>query len=395
VSDALRLLFIVPEWPPHVVGGGGYVFSRIARGLRARGHEITVAHGEYTNTNPIAIPSRRRDLDGLTRYILPLLPTPSSMRWLETTLPPTPPAAMGLARLIAGNRWDVISLHGTAFPLIDASAFLARRLGIRHAFTVHGVPEGPFERGALVGACYRAYYKLMTRRTILFADGLTAVSQAIMRHPLLDIREAVIIANGIDADAFDETVDHTIPSAPPRLISLSRLSHHKGIDIAVEAVTALTNQGMDIRYDIHGADAGEQTHLQTMIAQSSARERIVLHGKLLASERNRAFAQADLCVIPSRRESFGLVALEAMAAGLPVVATDVEGLPEVVEGCAILAKPNDPQSLQTAIRSALEPRRRKEMIAQGRARARTFLWDDIVTRYESFFRSLAHSATNR
>jgi glycosyltransferase involved in cell wall biosynthesis len=235
----------------------------------------------------------------------------------------------------------------------------------------------------------------MTRTTILSANKVTAVSRGIMRHPLLRIRGAEIIQNGIDEADFDDATDHATPQVPVRLITLSRLSKHKGIDTAVEAVAMLVRDGVEVRYDIYGGDADEQVNLEALIDRLGIRNCVALRGRLKPADRARAFAEADLCIVPSRRESFGLVALEAMAVGLPVVATNVEGLPEVTGDAAILTNPDDADALRTGILSALDPAVRRSMIARGRQRARSFLWDRVVEEYEASFDEVIASAPRR
>jgi glycosyltransferase involved in cell wall biosynthesis len=111
------------------------------------------------------------------------------------------------------------------------------------------------------------------------------------------------------------------------------------------------------------------------------------HSKLPAH-----YASADLFVLPSRMENFPLVLLEAMASGLPVVATAVGGVPEmVVHGeTGLLVPANDPQALADAINSLLDDRERmKEMGARGRERVRQqYTWDKVAERLVGYFREI-------
>jgi glycosyltransferase involved in cell wall biosynthesis len=96
------------------------------------------------------------------------------------------------------------------------------------------------------------------------------------------------------------------------------------------------------------------------------------------------YAKADLFVLPSRRESFGLVLAEAMAAGLPVIATQVGAIPEVVKDgeTGILVPPEDPSALANAVSDLLDhPRVMKDMGTRGRERAeKHFTWDKVAQR---------------
>jgi phosphatidylinositol alpha-1,6-mannosyltransferase len=111
------------------------------------------------------------------------------------------------------------------------------------------------------------------------------------------------------------------------------------------------------------------------------------HSKLPAH-----YASAHLFVLPSRMENFPLVLLEAMAGGLPVVATAVGGVPEmVVHGeTGLLIPPNDPQALAEAINSLLDdPERMEAMGAKGRQRVmERFTWDKVAERMVGYFREI-------
>ena len=104
-------------------------------------------------------------------------------------------------------------------------------------------------------------------------------------------------------------------------------------------------------------------------------------------------AAADLLVVPSRWEGFGIVAAEGMAAGVPIVASAVDGLVEVVGDAGVLVPPSDVQSLRAAIESLRDdPARREFLGARGRARVRErFHVRDMVAKYEALYRELADS----
>ena len=111
------------------------------------------------------------------------------------------------------------------------------------------------------------------------------------------------------------------------------------------------------------------------------------HGKLPDH-----YANADLFVLPSKMEAFGLVLAEAMASGLPVVSTRVGGIPEVVEEgvTGLLVPPNDPPALAEAIIDLLDDRdRMRAMGVRGRERVREhFTWDKVAERVVGFYEEI-------
>ncbi|EQD47331.1 Glycosyl transferase, group 1 domain protein, partial [mine drainage metagenome] len=103
------------------------------------------------------------------------------------------------------------------------------------------------------------------------------------------------------------------------------------------------------------------------------------------------YRRADLFVLPSLFEPFGIVLLEAMAAGLPIVASRVGGIPEVVaEGeCALLCPPNDPAGLADALaRLTADDGLRRRLGAAGRRRALAFSWETVIPEWVRLFESV-------
>ncbi|EQD38607.1 glycosyl transferase group 1 [mine drainage metagenome] len=120
--------------------------------------------------------------------------------------------------------------------------------------------------------------------------------------------------------------------------------------------------------------------------------RVVWTGGVPPDALRREYASADLFVLPSHMEPFGIVLLEAMAAGLPVVATSVGGIPEVVHSglTGLLVPPRDPAALARALDTLVaDPQLRSRFGDRGRARAEEFSWPRLIPKFLELFRELA------
>jgi glycosyltransferase involved in cell wall biosynthesis len=168
------------------------------------------------------------------------------------------------------------------------------------------------------------------------------------------------------------------------LLCVGAVAFHKGQDVLVNALA-----GMD---DLPGwscsivgsldADPGFAMRTAAAIRSAGLTGRIELLGVLTGRRLARAYHAADLVVVPSRAESYGMVVAEAMARGIPVVAARVGGVPEVIAGstAAVLIPPDDPVALRAVLRQWwTEPPRRAVLKAEAvRSRTRTRTWDDAA-----------------
>ena len=147
--------------------------------------------------------------------------------------------------------------------------------------------------------------------------------------------------------------------------------------------------------DVELVVAGQGTQHDRYVAEAHDRVRFV--GHLPRSGLASLLASAEVAVVPSLYEPFGLAALEAMAAGTPVVASAVGGLREVVsEAAGMLVPPDDPGALQmTLIRLLADPSRRAELSRAGRRRAEQLSWSAAAASYLQAYDDVRRAAASR
>jgi glycosyltransferase involved in cell wall biosynthesis len=141
------------------------------------------------------------------------------------------------------------------------------------------------------------------------------------------------------------------PDGVLRLVFLGRLDPQKGIENLLEALSLIGNH--DVRLDIYGAgDSSYSKRLASLVNDLNLGDRVRFHGRVEAEEKTKVFLAADLCVVPSHVENFGMVVIEALAHGVPVIAS--KGTPWatlVSKQCGLWVE-NSPESLAQAVQSA-------------------------------------------
>lgn len=223
-----------------------------------------------------------------------------------------------------------------------------------------------------------------------------------------DPRRVTVIPCGVDPDVFRPMRQVDAREVLGRdqcerlVLFVGRIEQIKGIDVLLDGLGALFRRRPDLRNEIclvvvGGAldptdDAPETEKLEELrrlVHQHRMEDVVDFVGSVDQRRLAVWYAAADVCAVPSLTESFGLVALEAMACGTPVVATRVGGLQTVVEDgvSGLLVPPGDPNSLAGAIEQVLMDQRLRMHLAHGaRDRAEHFTWkqmaDDIVALYD-------------
>ncbi|WP_427383667.1 glycosyltransferase family 4 protein [Janibacter sp. G56] len=343
----------------------------VARELVAQGADVqvwTVDRGEHLGS---------RVVDGVpVRY----LPTPLPARDVRSL------ASFGFRAPAAWSRWwrafrafrpEV--LHVQCFGPNGLYALaLHRATGTPLIVSAHGETladdHGAFEESALLRAGLR---EAITRAAVV-----TGCSEFALR----DLRErfgltgGVVVPNGVD---LDEPVGPppVLTDGAPVVFAVGRVERMKGFDLLLDAVARFD----DVRVVI-GGDGAALADLREQASALGLGERATFLGRLSRPEVGAWMGRADVVAVPSRREAFGIVVLEAWRAGTPVVVTNRGGTGEfVMDGQdGLLVDPTDIDALAAALRRVLaDPRLADEFASAGRQRVESYTWAMVAERYRS------------
>ncbi len=351
------------------VGGLERVVRSIAAGHRARGNRVVVAPVVEASAGHPFVESLR----GLDLEIVPIVVSPRG--YLSERA--------ALAALCTRRRPDVVHTHGYRADVVDAG--VARSMGIPTVTTVHGFTGGGWKNWV-----YERLQRLALRRF----DAVVAVSR-----PLGDalVRDGVpaarvhVIRNAWDGTAtfLDRAAARQwlgVPVDGVRIGWVGRLSREKGPDIVLEALALMDNHRITLSMVGDGNEIGR---LRARAVDLGVEDRVTWHGTVPAAA--SVFPAFDVFVLSSRTEGTPMVLFEAMAAGVPIVASAVGGVPDVVSRAeAILVSRDDPAALATAVRGVLTaPTLTQERVRAGRRRLSCdFAAAPWLERYEELYRGL-------
>lgn len=240
------------------------------------------------------------------------------------------------------------------------SVRLVRRMGIRPLLHFHNKGVSTRQDRWLYHLLYRGLFK--DAKVILQSENLYPdVSRYVVRE------DACFCPNGIDAPACPGREEHPVPE----LLFLSNLLPEKGVEDLLDACKLLKDRKFTCRFvgaPTPDIDAGR---LHLLSAERGVEDIVRYDGPLYGSDKQAAWAGADVFVLPTHNDCFPLVVLEAMAAGLPVVSTREGGIPEEVEDgvTGLLCDKESPESLADSLRFVLDdPALRRRMGEAGRER---------------------------
>jgi glycosyltransferase involved in cell wall biosynthesis len=262
-----------------------------------------------------------------------------------------------LARLVRRLRADVVHTH-----LVHADVYggLAAALrGARVVSTKHN--DDPFRLGP---------FRYVERGLGRLSSRIVTITEALRRFTVervgVPAHKVETIHYGIDdlPAAWGTNPPDDVPSDARVLLSIARLTRQKGVDVAVRALALLPHDTVLVVL----GEGPERSRLESLARELGLSERVFLRGR--EPDVAAWLRRASLLVHAARWEGFGLGVLEAMIAGLPVVASDVSSLPELVvdEETGVLVRPDDPPSLARGITRALEDAERLGAAGLGRAR---------------------------
>ncbi|CAN5615050.1 glycosyltransferase family 4 protein [soil metagenome] len=332
----------------------------LARSLRALGHETRVLA-------PCDGPPPDGGVTPLGNSI------PTAANGSVAPLAPDLPAQLRLIRALRDEAFDVLHLHEPLAPGATMTACLVRAAPLVGTF--HAAGTSAAYRWA--GPALRYLARRLDVRCAVSDDARDLAASSLGG-------EYEMVWNGIEGDRFAKATPW--PTEGPTIFFLGRHEPRKGLTVLLDAMA-------DLPAEVRLWVGGDGPDTERLRSQVSGDERIEWLGRIDEDEKERRLRGADVFCAPSLRgESFGVVLLEGMAAGTPVVASDLPGYSNVARAGrdALLVPPGDVPALAGALRRVLtdiEPAR--SLALSGEERAAEFAMDRLAEHYLEIYRRVA------
>jgi glycosyltransferase involved in cell wall biosynthesis len=360
-------------------GGQNVHVESLARALARAGHDVTV----YTRRDSADLPDRVRTADGVLVEHLqagPATPVPK-----DELLPLVGSLGSELAARFAADRPDLVHAHFWMSGLAALSATRGLDVPVVQTFHALGVTKRRFQGRQDTSPPVRIRMERALARDVdrVVATSTDEVSELLR---LGAVRSRItVVPSGVDVEQFSPDGPVAERTDRPRVLCIGRLVPRKGFDTVIRALAAVP----DAELVIAGGPAADQLsgdpearRLRRLAERFGVADRVQLIGAVPRPDMPALLRSADLVVCTPWYEPFGIVPLEAMACGVPVVASAVGGfLDTVVDGATgTLVPPRRPDRLAAAMRKLLaEPFWREAYGTAGVDRARSrYSWDRIA-----------------
>lgn len=377
----MRIALVTPYDYPYP-GGVTEHIAALDRMFRQWGHEVWV------------LAASTRDADELDHNVLKVgggvVPVPTSGSVARISV--SPRIYRRVKTILRSKNFDIIHLHEPMMPFLPLVVLRHSQsvnIGTFHAFRENGNPGYEYGRQLL-----QPFFDRL--------DARIAVSEA--------ARDAVaryfpgpydIVPNGIDYERFAPPVE-PLPiytGQRPTILFVGRLEKRKGFQYLLEAFARVRMLVPNAQLLVAGAYTKEDKEPFVVQARRDGIRGVHFLGYVAEDAKAQLFQSCDICCVPSTGfESFGIVLLEAMAAGRPLVASNIPGYRGVMadgrEG--LLVEPEDPEALASALVALLrDPERRAHMGAQGQETAQGFAWPKVAARVLDLYHALLEQKGDR
>ncbi|MDG3012794.1 glycosyltransferase family 4 protein [Rhodococcus sp. D2-41] len=393
----MKILMVSWEYPPVVVGGLGRHVHHLSTQLAADGHDVVVLSRRPSGTDAHSHPTVDHEVEGVR--VIAVAEDPPHLVFGEDMMAWT--LAMGHGMIRAGlaldrghgphAAWRPDVVHAHDWLVAHPAIALAEHFDVPLVSTIHATEAGRHS-GWVSSRINRQVHSVewwLANESDSLITCSASMADEVGQLFGPDLEPITVIRNGIDVTTWSFR-PRAPRGGPPRLLYVGRLEYEKGVQDAIAALPKIrrTHPGTTL------AVAGEGTQQEWLVEQARAgrvARSVTFLGRLDHDRLLGWLHGADAIVLPSRYEPFGIVALEAAAAGTPLVASTAGGLGEaVVDGVTGSSfEPGDVAGLAAAVCRALDDPRAAQTMAEAARQRLTddFDWHQVASATADVYRS--------
>jgi glycosyltransferase involved in cell wall biosynthesis len=366
--ELVKVVQVAAYYPPHL-GGVEYCCHNISTQLAARGHEVTV----LTSTVGAGPARTERTPNLVVRFL----------RGVEFAHTPIIPGLAGA--LLRVDRTAVVHVH-LSHVFSELVVFAVAKLR-RLTYVAHFHMD--VDASGRLGPAFLLYKATLLPFVVRRAAAVITLSgeqrDLVVERYRARPQDVVVIPNGVGEEYFADR-NARPGTGPARLLFVGRFALQKNIPRLLRALPLMRNP---VRLQVVG-NGEREAEVQGLVRELGLEQTVDLLGRKDAEALRTLYRAADVFVMPSDREGMPLVLLEAMASGLPVVGSNVQGLREFLDGRGVLVDDPSPETFAAALDALVEdPDRMQRLSVLGREFVQRYTWAELVGDIEAVYASVA------
>lgn len=398
----MKILQIIPRFLPTTGGSPIHVYE-ISKQLIKFGHDVTVVTTKSMHNKDIRGFSTGRPFT--LKTTCPALPTfevadgikiyrfkPIFLFWMHMI---NPSIFIFLLRNI--DKYDVVHAHVYMGAESDMAAIICRLRKIPFIFTAHDLLS---TQCGTINLLKNLYDKTIGRYTLNTAKKLIALTQENKKqYELLGVPEdkIVVIPNGVDYEKFDGLIKSkellkSVGNPDKVILFVGRLLKYKGAQHIIKAIPEIINDYPNTKFIFVGEDQGYKKELIKLATNLDVFDKCVFTGRVNEKEILRYYPIADAFILPSTGEGFGLVALEAIVSGTPVILASTGGLKHIVSeigGYPLDMTGDVPEQIAENVKKVFfDPDIKKEIEREKEVIKRDYTWKRVAEMTEKVYEGL-------
>ena len=370
----LNIVIIIPGFPPIVLGGTEHATYEIAQNLAKRGHKVhvlTQADVEQLNDSK----GKKFYIHSIKVHHIPFLGI--IIFWIRI--------------LFALKKIKPDIVHAQNLEM-GVGGILAKFF-LKKPYVVYG-------RGTDVYSPW--LFKNTISKIIIKNAGAVIALTEDMKQKMNKIykRDIIVIPNGLDILKFNNLLKENIrklmkiSNDEKIIIFVGRLHPVKGIEYLIKALELIRQKNAKTKLIIVG-DGEEMERLEKLVKELNLTNNVMFVGRISNEDIPKYMTLSDVLVLPSLKEGFPITLLEAMASGLPIIATNVGGVPEIIKNGenGFLVEPKNPEAIAEKVLLLFENNELyKQIVEKNKEDGKRYSWEDVTKKIEENYRILTNTS---
>jgi len=378
----MKILQVIDLFSPLHGGGSVEAAYHLSKELAKGGHKVTIYTSDF-------------ELDQKYLDSLPQVEVYPFHTW-SYTIGLTPSIVNKAKREL--NHFDIIHLHNYRSFQQMVIHHYAKKYNIPYVLQAHGsLPRVIPRQSPVMRQTKRLYDVFFGYRILKDASRVIAVTQAeAKQYKNIGINKVESLPNGIDLSEFADLPQgekfkskYGLNNGERIILYLGRIHKIKGLDVLVKAFYKLSTEIDNARLIIAGHNDGYLPTLKGLIKELKLEDKVIFTGPLYGKDKLKAYISADVYVLPSSYEIFGITALEAIACGTPVIVSDRCGIAEIIDSQTGFVVPYNEERLSNALIDILYHDKKRQFGKHGRALVcEQFNWSKITGQLQDVYETV-------